>query len=126
MLPVSLIFQAYTPKSLGKPLLSYFRGNSLFHPKRRSNHTKFKQKLEEKDKKGYTWLPELGGFITNNYFATDNSDLHQHHDKYSARLQVNLNIDFEKIGSFKPLDRIFTHKLHLEDTKPKWNEQHLG
>ncbi len=122
MLPISIQFQAYIPKSLGKPLLDYFQQDSRFNLL--SNKDEFTRKLRAKDWNGFTWLPEPGGFATNYYFATDNTDFHHHHNEHSTRLGLHVEIEPKKIGNYTLADTIFKHKRHKD-----WggiNSQHSG
>ncbi|CAA0149633.1 hypothetical protein ACE1MK_15320 [Tenacibaculum maritimum] len=123
MLPITIQFQAYIPKSLGKPLLDYFQRDSRFNFL--SNKEEFVRKLRVKDWKGFTWLPEPGGFATNYYFATDNIDFHNHHSAHSTRLGLHAEIKPGKIGNYSLIDRVFNHAEHGRG----WggiNSQHSG
>ena len=95
MLPISVKFQAYIPKSLGKPLLYYLKQNPRFTYL--SNREDFVRKLNAKDRKGCTWLPEPGGTLTNYYFATDDVDIHDHPRDHTTRLGLHAVIRPEKI-----------------------------
>ncbi len=120
MLSLKITFQAYIPKSLGKPLIYYFKKHKHFNPKDMINYDEFKRKLLAKSKLGSsTWIPEpfIGG-IRNTFFATDNTDFHNHHTEHGKRLQITANIDLRKIGKFGVFDTIFTHK------HGKFNHQH--
>lgn len=122
MLPISIKFQAYIPKSLGKPLLDYFKRDSRFSLL--SNREEFVRKLRAKDWKGFTWLPEPGGVMTNYYFATDNTDIHDHHSEHTTRLGLHLEIKPEKIGNYSLIDEMLMHRHH-----ENWggiNSQHSG
>ncbi len=108
-------FTAYIPKSLGKPLLSYFKNNPVFKPELMPNYYEFKSKLEAIDREGYYWLPEPGNFVTSNYFATDKVDFHKlHTDEHTGRLSVALSIDSDKIGRYAVFETssIFKHQQH--------------
>jgi hypothetical protein len=123
MLPISIKFQAFIPNSLGKNLLSYFEGTSRF--RLLGNKEEFTRKIRLLDSKGYTWLPEPGGFLTNNYFATDNVDMYHHHSEHSTRLKVEAEIDFKKTGNYNFKSELFKHENHGKD----WggiNSQHSG
>ena len=115
MSDILISLKAYIPKSLGKPLLSYFKNNPDFKPEILSNYKEFKDKLESKDIKEYNWLPEPGNFVTDNYFATDKADFHKlHTDEHTDRLSINLCIDTSKIGTYSNNDisNILKHPIH--------------
>ncbi len=109
MLPINLKFQAFIPNSLGKPLKSYFE----HHPyaRRLENREEFFMKLAQKDRHGYTWLPEP---IGNNFFATDDTDFHLHHREHTMRLGFEICIEPEKIGQYwnGGKNRVFVHTGH--------------
>ena len=115
MLPINIKFQAYIPKSLGKSLLSYFQFDPRFNPKVMLNYYEFKQQLEQADRKGFKWLPEPGNFISDYFFATDNADFHNLHNKHTGRLSINMNFDVAKIGCFSIFDsnEIFKHSCGI-------------
>ena len=113
MLQLSIKFQCYIPKSLGKPLLDYFRNDPRIN--QLVNKDEFIRKLQSKDMHGYTWLPEPGGFLTGKYFATDTGEVHARHSDHTIRLGFDLNVDPKKIGNYKLTDRIFDHKNHGSD-----------
>ncbi|MET4080468.1 hypothetical protein ABIB40_000408 [Pedobacter sp. UYP30] len=110
MLPISIKFQAYIPNSLGKPLLSYFQRYDTLSLL--SNKEEFVRKLQAKDRKGFTWLPEPGGNLTSCFFATDNVDMHNHSSEHTTRLGLQAEINPKKIGSYNLSDNFFSHKLH--------------
>ncbi|MCF6350652.1 MAG: hypothetical protein L3J23_06415 [Flavobacteriaceae bacterium] len=120
MLSLRITFQAYIPKSLGKPLIEYFNNHKHFNPKDMINYDEFKRKLQTKSKLGSsTWIPEpLIGGIRDTFFATDNTDFHNHHTEHDKRLQITANIDLSKIGKFGVFDTVFTHN------HGKFNHQH--
>lgn len=114
MIPLTIKFQAYIPKSLGKPLLSYFEGHRHFNPREMTNYEAFRRALQECDSHGYTWLPEPGNSMSHCYFATDNVHFHDHHRNHSTRLNVHLELDLTKTGNLGIADRIFKHESHRE------------
>ncbi len=124
MLPISIQFQAYIPKSLGKPLLSYFEQDHRLNLLR--NKEEFIRSLKEKDQEGFTWFPEPLGSVINYYSATDNVDIHNRHsNKHTARLALHIEIEPEKIGKYDSANNIFVHPKHGN----KWggtNSQHSG
>ncbi|MCF6350952.1 MAG: hypothetical protein L3J23_07995 [Flavobacteriaceae bacterium] len=46
MISLRITFQAYIPKSLGKPLIEYFKNHKHFNPKDMINYDEFKRKLQ--------------------------------------------------------------------------------
>ncbi|MFL0119554.1 hypothetical protein [Tenacibaculum maritimum] len=96
MFPLSIKFQAFIPKSLGKPLLSYFENTNRF--KLLDNKEEFIRQLSSFDIEKHTWLPEPGSL--SNYYATDNVKMFHHHSEHSTRLAINAEIDLTKIGNY--------------------------
>ena len=92
MLPLNFTLQAYIPKSLGRPLLSYFQNLPYFNSKQLTNYDQFKSNLESMDRLGGTWLPEPFP-MTSRFFMTDDSDFHKNHTKHSYRLRVKGKLD---------------------------------
>lgn len=43
MIPITINFNAYIPKNLGKPLLSYFEHDSRFNLNKMANYYQFRQ-----------------------------------------------------------------------------------
>lgn len=122
MLPINLKFQAFIPNSLGRSLLSYFENTSRF--RLLSNREEFIKDIKQFDSKGYTWLPEPGGFLTDNYFATDNVEMFHHHSDHTTRLAIEIEIDPEKIGSYCFKNEFLRHNPH-EDWGGE-SSQHSG
>ena len=111
---INVKFQAYIPKSLGKPLIQYFENDWRFRPELVQNYQVFKQQLKTKGK-GRSWLPEPGNPIFSNYFfSTDSVDSHENHLDHDSRLSIEANFKPEKIGSYSSLDKnsIFSHSDH--------------
>lgn len=108
MLPISIKFQAFIPKSLGKPLLSYFQNTNYFNLL--NNKEEFIKQLNSFNIQKHTWLPEPGS--SNNYYATDNVEMFQHHSEHSTRLAINAEVDLVKIGSYNFKNEIFKHDKH--------------
>ena len=104
---LNFAIQAYIPKSLGKPLLSYFEKSLLFSPKFLKNYSEFKSKLARMDKLGGTWIAEPGtNMLFDTFFMTDNQDFHNKaHSNHSFRLNLQGQIDLNKIGSFTNSDK---------------------
>lgn len=130
MKTINIILQAYIPKSLGKPLLSYFSGNPLFNPRILSNYTSFKKELESQDKGGFTWLPEPGNIVSNFFCGTDDSGFHdKKHGDHNVRLSIPIKIELGKIGRYSSLDinNIFIHPQHSNLKDKLFNgKQHSG
>lgn len=126
MFPLKITFQAYIPKSLGKPLLSYFQNHPNFNSKDMVNYDEFKRNLQSKDVLGGgTWIPEpLIGSVRDTFFATDNVDFHDNHSEHGKRLSIEASIDLAKIGRFGVFDTIFQHETHGDGTKNKFYHQH--
>ncbi|MCF6347395.1 MAG: hypothetical protein L3J20_03745 [Flavobacteriaceae bacterium] len=126
MLPIRITFQAYIPKSLGKPLLSYFQNHPNFNSKDMINFDEFKRDLQSKDVLGgSTWIPEpLIGSVRDTFFATDNIDFHDDHSQHGKRLSIEASIDLTKIGKFGVFDTIFSHKNHDDGSANKLYHQH--
>ena len=122
MLPISIQFQAYIPKSLGKSLLSYFEDQSSFNLL--SNKEEFIRKLKAKDFGNVTWLPEPFNSLSDYYFATDDVDFHNHHSEHTSRLSLHAEIKPEKIGNYNLTDINFKHKRHKN--MGGFNSQHSG
>jgi len=108
MFPLSIKFQAFIPKSLGKPLLNYFENTIRF--RLLDNKEEFINKLTKFDNQGYTWLPEPGSLF--NYYATDNVEMFSHHSKHTTRLAINAEIDLTKIGNYNFVSELFRHDKH--------------
>lgn len=124
MLPISIKFRAFIPKSLGRSLLSYFERDHRFN--QLGNKAAFIRRLRIQDNKGVTWLPEpLIGAINQCYFATDNVDFHHPRSKHSVRLGFHAKIEPQKIGNYRITDRIFVHHEH-ENGWGGINSQHVG
>lgn len=120
MLPISVKFHAFIPNSLGKPLLSYFKHLNQF--KRLSNKQAFVSKINQLDRKGYTWLPEP--YSTINYFATDDINMFHRYADHTVRLAIHVEIDSRKIGDYHFKEEIFKHHGHK-----RWGglaHQHCG
>src|SRR5688572_27388653 len=111
MKTIEIKFIAYIPKSLGKPLSSYFLNDPLFKPKMISNYQEFKRKLEDADKQSYTWLPEPGNMLSHYYFGTDEVNSSHTHNNHTVRLSVNMSLKIDKIGNYTLNDShdIFRH-----------------
>ncbi|CAA0164114.1 hypothetical protein NACSLCCMFF_140002 [Tenacibaculum maritimum] len=122
MFPLSIKFQAFIPKSLGKPLLSYFENTNRF--KLLDNKEEFVRQLSSFDIEKHTWLPEPGSL--SNYYATDNVEMYNHHSEHSTRLAINAEIDLTKIGNYSFKNEIFKHFSHLDGTMGNNNDQHSG
>ncbi|MEM0940819.1 MAG: hypothetical protein AAGI25_13650 [Bacteroidota bacterium] len=112
MLPISIKFQAFIPKSLGKPLLSYFQNHKHFNALK--NEDEFVRNIRNIDAKGHTWLPEPGNYFSHKYFATDNVEMFHHHSEHSTRLSIHAEIDIIKIGNYGCGSEIFKHKYHKD------------
>ncbi|MCV9930652.1 hypothetical protein OIU80_00020 [Flavobacterium sp. LS1R47] len=112
MIPITIQFNAYIPKNLGKSLLSYFEHDSRFNPNKMANYYQFRQKIQEIDAKGYAWLPEPGNFVSDYYFSTDKIDFHNKHNDHHNRLSLIMNLDATKTGNYSLFDMstIFKHK----------------
>lgn len=112
MIPITIKFNAYIPKNLGKTLLSYFEKDSRFNPSKMTNYYQFKQKLQEIDSQGYAWLPEPGNFVSDYYFSTDKIDFHNKHNDHHNRLSLVMNLDGAKTGKYTLFDKsaLFRHK----------------
>lgn len=122
MVPIAIKFQAFIPKSLGKPLRSYFEEDPRF--KLLTNKEAFIRKLEFCDSKGFTWLPEPLNTINDCYFATDKVDFHHPYSDHAVRLGFHAEIDPKKIGNYTKNSDIFKHDEH-----ERWggvNSQHSG
>lgn len=113
MLPLNFTLQAYIPKSLGRPLLSYFQNLPYFNSKQLTNYDQFKSNLESMDRLGGTWLPEPFP-MTSRFFMTDDSDFHKNHTKHSYRLRVKGKLDLAKVGNYSFFD---TQKIFEEDNQ---------
>ena len=123
MNPISIKFQAYIPKSLGKSLLSYFQNSEHFNSL--TNKEEFIRKIRNIDAKGFTWLPEPGNSFSHKYFATDKVEMYHHHSEHSTRLAIQMEINPAKIGNMTRMDGIIKHDKH----KFKYgglNSQHSG
>lgn len=110
MIPITIKFQAFIPKSLGKSLLSYFQNHSHFNTLK--NKDEFTRKIRNIDAKGYTWLPEPGNSFSHKYFATDDVEMFNHHSKHSTRLAIEITIDPKKIGNYHFPSEILKHDYH--------------
>lgn len=122
MFPISIKFQAFIPKSLGKPLLSYFENTNRF--KLLDNKEEFLRKLNSLKIRKYTWLPEPGSL--NNFYATDNVEMFHHHSEHSTRLAINAEINLAKIGNYNFKSEIFKHFPHSDGTTGDKKNQHSG
>lgn len=125
MIPISIKFQAYIPKNLGKPLLSYFEKDKRLNYL--TNKNAFLKKLRDVDKesKGRYWIPEPYSYSY--YFSTDDTYIHNHHTEHTMRLGFHLNIDPNKIGKYRPSDSFLIHKSHNINGEAKYNnQQHSG
>ncbi|MFB9057142.1 hypothetical protein ACFFU9_10350 [Mariniflexile ostreae] len=122
MFPLSVKFQAFIPKSLGKPLLSYFENTNRF--RLLDNKEEFIRQLNSFNIRTHTWLPEPGSL--SNYYATDNVEMFHHHSGHNTRLAINAEIDLTKIGSYNSGSEIFKHFSHLDGTIGNKNNQHSG
>ena len=122
MFPITIKFQAFIPRSLGKPLRYYFQNHPQFNAL--VNKEAFVRKIENIGKKDFTWLPEPGNGLTQCYFATDNVEMSHHPSKHSTRLAIHLEIDPCKIGNMSSMDRIFKHKHGSDEVAI--NLQHSG
>ncbi|MCD8440949.1 hypothetical protein G1K97_10370 [Tenacibaculum finnmarkense] len=120
MFPLSIKFQAFIPKSLGKPLLSYFENTTRF--RLLDNKEEFIRQLSSFNIQRHTWLPEPGSL--SNYYATDNVEMFNHHNEHTTRLAINAEIDLTKIGSYNFESEIFKHKRHKKQGGN--NDQHSG
>ncbi|WP_404812518.1 hypothetical protein ACIRNY_02770 [Capnocytophaga canimorsus] len=95
-------FQAYIPKSLGKPLYDYFKDDYRFKMLRNKNE--FEKKLKSLDINGYNWIPEPGNSLTDYYCSTDNIDYPPIRSLgHSIRLGFELELDINKIGQYYPM-----------------------
>ncbi|MCD8440864.1 hypothetical protein [Tenacibaculum finnmarkense] len=108
MFPLSIKFQAFIPKSLGKPLLSYFENTNRF--RLLDNKEEFIRQLSSFNIQRHTWLPEPDSL--SNYYATDNVEIFHHHSEHTTRLAINAEIDLTKIGNYNFESEIFRHDKH--------------
>lgn len=113
MIPINIKFQAYIPKSLGKPLISYFENDWRFNPNNLSNYNAFRQSLQSIGSYK-NWLPEPGNTVSGCYYSTDDTDFHDHHSTHTVRLGVEASFKPEKIGNYSMFDKysIFGHTTH--------------
>ncbi|MDE1206855.1 hypothetical protein [Tenacibaculum larymnensis] len=123
MLPIIIKFQAFIPKSLGKPLLSYFQNSEHFNSL--TNKEEFVRKIRNIDSKGFTWLPEPGNSFSNKYYATDSVEMYHHHSEHSTRLAIEMIIEPKKIGNYNFYNEIFKHPEHKKGKGNPFN-QHSG
>ncbi|AWL78001.1 hypothetical protein [Capnocytophaga canimorsus] len=94
-------FQAYIPKSLGKPLYDYFKDDSELN--NLINKEEFISELKNCDVNGFHWIPEPGNFLTDYYCSTDDIDYPPIRPfGHSIRLGFELEIDINKIGQYYP------------------------
>lgn len=94
-------FQAYIPKSLGKPLYDYFKNDPDLTFLRDRND--FERRLKSFDGKGYYWIPEPGNSINHYFCSTDDIDYPLIRPfGHSVRLGFELEIDIQKIGEHYP------------------------
>ena len=107
---ISVKFQAYIPKSLGRPITSYFLNSSRL--RRMHNRAEFVRRLRALDNHGYRWLPEPGTGIFGYYTSTDTVDINDHHDYHSTRLETSIVIDPRKLGRYNPSDSFLRHRTH--------------
>lgn len=121
MFPLSVKFQAFIPKSLGKPLLSYFENTIRF--RLLDNKEEFIRKLRGFNIQKHTWLPEPGSL--SNYYATDDVEMFNHHSEHTTRLAINAEIDLTKIGNYSFGSEIFKHPNHTKGFGEN-NNQHSG
>ncbi|GIM57791.1 hypothetical protein CAPN006_21830 [Capnocytophaga canimorsus] len=116
MAQINIKFQAYIPKSLGKPLLDYFKDDPKY--KLLSNRIDFEQKLRELDSHGFHWFPEPGNFVSDYYCSTDNVDFHSiENTEHSVRLGFSTVFDLSRVGYFSLVDRIFRHTIGCNGTE---------
>ncbi|MFV0305619.1 MAG: hypothetical protein ACK5IC_09095 [Moheibacter sp.] len=125
MIPINIKFQAYIPKSLGKPLISYFENDRRFNPNTLSNYSEFRRNLYAQGG-NKNWLPEPGNTISSCYYSTDDTDFHDHHSTHTIRLGFEANFKPEKIGNYSTFDKysIFGHSTHIDGSKSKSGHQH--
>lgn len=94
-------FQAYIPKSCGKPLLSFFQNDRRFRPDILTNYNEFKSKLEYQDSLGGGWIAEPGvGPILSSFFMTDECGFHNAHQPHAYRLRLGGNVDIRQVGNY--------------------------
>lgn len=131
MTPFNIKFQAYIPKNLGEPLLSYFKNDPRFHPDRMTNYEGFRGELTSLNVISHYWLPEpVFGPLIDTYCAIDNDIFHRrgrHSTNHSARLVVDLCIEPSKIGEYSILDkhRFLRHKGHGDNITGIMGNQHF-
>jgi len=103
---ISIIFQAYIPAELGKPLIDYFKDNPSFSPNLLSNYNEFRSNLLGTQTQGMKWIPEpITGALASRYFSTDDSNFHSgKHKGHTARLKLEGTIDLSKVGKFSLFD----------------------
>ena len=117
-------FRAFIPKSIGKPLLSYFQNHPYF-PKL-ENRYEFEAMLRKFDRYGYHWIPEPGTSALGFFTTTDNVDLHDHGQQHSRRLGVELAIHPHKVGRYTKTDSIFIHRAHRDGSATNSTLIHAG
>ena len=98
---VTIIFQAFIPGSLGKPLKNYFANHMLNRHAILKNYATFNNKLNSVSGK---WLPEPGSF--SKYYQTDNREFGQ---PGTYRLRSIGSIDLSRIGKYSTKTTVFTH-----------------
>lgn len=121
-----ITFQAYIPKSLGKPLYDYFKND----PRLRNlkNKEEFIKQLKSCDTNGYYWIPEPDNVYRNLYCSTDTVDYnHNENSVHSIRLGFQIEIDINKISKSYPMvpTDILKHDTMCTGAKHN-NLQHSG
>ena len=111
MAQIDITFQAYLPNSVGKPLAQYFAGKSVVN--NFVNTDEFMRALRRLDNRGYKWIPQPNTFFFGYYTTTDNVSVnHRHNGDHTAKLQTELTIDTNLIGTYGARDVRFGHKAH--------------
>lgn len=121
-----ITFQAYIPKSLGKPLYDYFKND----PRLRNlkNKEEFIKQLKSCDTNGYYWALEPIPFNKETFFSTDTVDYnHNENSVHSIRLGFQIEIDINKISKSYPMvpTDILKHDTMCTGAKHN-NLQHSG
>lgn len=102
-------FQAYIPKSLGKPLYDYFKDDSELNNLK--NKEEFISELKNCDVNGFHWIPEPNPMDANTgllpqrlFCSTDDIDYPPIRPfGHSIRLGFELELDINKIGQYYPM-----------------------
>lgn len=118
-------FQAYIPKSLGKPLYDYFKNDHRL--KNLKNKEDFIRQLKSCDSEGYHWIPEPYQAIKTLFCSTDTVDYtHNEHCAHSIRLGFQIEIDINKISRNYPNTPSDILKHDTYCTMGKHLHQHSG